>query len=550
MSVAENILRRWSELETAMSPWLAWWQQLADHVCPRKAEITERSGDSPNRDKVAKLFDTTAMDANQVLAAGQMANITPMGQQWFNIEPPERLAKNYAVRLWFQDASQRLGRALIRSNFYSAMDELYLDRGGFGTAAVICRMTPDKRLVFETLTIGGYGIGENDERMVDTLHRRYRLTPRQLAQRFRELPADLKARAADPQKANIPADILHAIEPREDRDPSRGDEARHMPVRSVFIHLESKEVIHEAGFFESPFACTRWRLWGESPWGWSPAWYALPTADQLNFLEQCTDVQVERAAFPAWLIPSTMKGEFDPRPHGQSIYDPRGSAADVALPRELESRGRVDYAMERAEQKRKMIRDAFFYDMFRLLSSRDKQLTAREVVELSSEKASQFHPFFARLTTELLQPLLKRAFAEALRGGLFEKPPLALFEKGPSGWVMDDPEIAFTSRLAQALDMQETNGLLRTFETLAPMAQLDPGVFDFIDSSKVGPAIARSLGVSASIMLAEEDIEAKKQARAQAAQAAAAMESAQMASQAVRNVGGVEKAREIMGGMP
>lgn len=549
MSLADDILRRWSDLEGKMNPWLAWWQQLAEHVCPRKAEITERSMESPNRDKVAKLFDTTAMVANQALAAGQMANITPMGQQWFAIEPPERFAKNHNIRLWFQDASQRLGRALVRSNFYSAIDELYLDRGGFGTAAMLCRMNANRRLVFETLTIGSYGIAEDDERMVDTLHRVYRMPPRQLEMRFRELPADLKARAADPQKADIPVEILHAIEPRLDRDPKRGDEAKHMPVRSVFIHRESKEVIHETGFFESPFAVTRWRLWGESPWGWSPAWYALPTADQLNFLEQCTDVQVERAAFPAWLIPSTMKGEFDPRPHGQSIYDPRGAAGDVAMPRELESRGRVDYAMERAEQKRETIREAFFYDMFRLLSTRDKGMTAREVIELSAEKASQFHPFFARLTTELLQPILKRAFVECLRAGIFDQPPLELFEKGPAGWTMDDPEIAFTSRLAQALDMQETNALLQTFETLAPMAQLDPGVFDFVDTAKVGPQIARSLGVSATVLLSEEEIKGKQAARAQAAQAAAAMESAQMASQAVRNVGGVEKAREVLGGM-
>lgn len=545
MDLATQLLKRESALMAGREAWTGWWQQLADHVMPRKAQagVPDAGSSVPDQSKAAKLFDSTAMTCNQTLANGQMANITPMGAQWFLIEPPEGRRYGYEVRNWLHGASQALARLLVRSNFYSAIDEIYLDRGGFGTATILCRMGREKRLVFEVAEIGTYAIAEDEERQVDTLFRTYRMTPRQMVQRWGdELPADIRARAEDPEKADIPEDVLHAIEPRLERDPRRGDESRHMPVRSAYVRKETKEVLHETGFYERPFATTRWRLWGDSPWGWSPSWYALPTSEQLNFLEQCTDVGVERAAFPAWLIPATMKGEFDPRPHGQSIYDPRGAVGDVAMPRELVSQARLEYAVERAEQKREMIREAFFYDLFRMLSRRDKAMTAREVAALEGEKHNQFHPFLARFTTELLGPVLRRAFAEALRAGLLGRPPAELFERSASGgWEMPDPQIAFTSRLALTLQINETSGLLQTFETLAPLASVDPSVFDFIDTAKAGPAIARSFGVGSEIMRTEKEIREIQAARAEAAQQAA-----QNASGAVRNLGGAEGINRLM----
>lgn len=548
MKLGQQVIKREEALGAKRLPWDSWWQELGEHVQPRKAQVTERyDHGAPEKHDVARLYDQTALNANQTLANGQMSNITPMGSQWFMLAPPEKHRDDKEVVQWFHDASQRLARALARSNFYSAMDEFYLDRGGFGTAAILCRMGRKGTLVFEELTIGSYSIAEDEERMVDTLYRSYRMTPSQIVKMFgEEAPADMHEKAKDTEKRDVPEEVVHGIEPRYERDPKKMD-AKNMAVRSVYVLKESQEVLMESGYYESPFAVSRWRLWGESPYGWSPSWYALPTVDQLNFLEQCIDVGVERAAFPAWLVPATMQGEFDPRPHGQNIYDPRGLGGDNGLPRELESRARLDYGVERAEQKREQIREAFFEDLFRLLSRRDKTMTAREVTELSAEKASMFHPFFARLTTEMLEPILKRAFAEMLRAGQFPSPPQQLFEKNDAGgYEMEDPEISFISRLAMTLQMNETTALMQTFEALAPMAELDPAIMDFINTAKAGPTVARALGVSSDIIRSQEEIEEIAAARQQAQQQAAAMEGAEQASKAVANVGGIDKAKELI----
>ena len=525
-------------------------RDIAEHVQPRKANNINGSSLDSTPDDVNRLYDTTAMNANQTLGAGMHSNITPMGSIFASLNPPQAETEadaSYDLKNWFHRATQILHKEIGKSNFHSAADEFYLDHGGFGTAAMICRMSNKGKLVYETLEMGSYGIMEGEDRRVDTLYRTYTLTPRQIKQQFEDVPASVDVKANDDKTKDIPLTIIHAIEPRENYDPKMVD-AKNMPIASVYVLQESKEVLKESGYYELPFAVSRWRLWGASPWGWSPSYYALPIANQLNFLEQCIDVGVERMAFPAWMIPNTMKGEFDPRPHGRNIYD-ASVGGDQAMPKELESRGRIDVAVDREEQKRKQIREAFFEDMFKLLSRMDKPMTAREVTELTAEKTTLFHPFFARLTTEFLIPILTRTFAELLRAGKFGDPPEGLFQEVDGEYVMDDPEIEFNSRLSMALEMTEISGLLQTIDELAPMAEvMGPQVFDWLDDAKLGPKLARARGVSSEVMRSSEQIDAVREQRAQQAQQAAEAEQAQQLAGAIGSVGGVDQAQQLMGG--
>ena len=547
-SLAEKKLARAELLATARIVNDSLMRDIAQHVQPRKANsIMSDAAEVPTAE-VDRLFDTTAMNANQTLGSGMHSNITPMGTTFATLSAPSDGDEEigYDVKNWFLKATQIFHREISKSNFHSAVDEFYLDHGGFGTAAMLCRMGQKNKLVFETLEIGSYSIAEGEDRQVDTLYRNYELTPRQIMQSFGDdAPESVREKAADEKSKDIPLKILHAIEPRADYDKSKID-AKNMPISSCYVLTETKEILKESGFFELPFAVSRWRIWGKSAYGWSPSYYALPVAAQLNFLEQCIDVGVERAAFPAWMVPNTMKGEFDPRPHGQNIFDP-SVGGDQAMPQELESRGRIDVAVDREEQKRKVVREAFFEDLFKLLSRIDKQMTAREVHELTAEKTTLFHPFFARLTTEFLGPILLRAFAELLRAGKFGTPPSGLFTQTPDGWEMEDPEIEFNSRLALALEMGEVSGLLQTIDDLNPIAQiLGPDVYDWLDTDKAGAKIARTRGVSAEVMRDAEEIAARRQAREEAAAKAAAAEQAQQLAGAVGSLGGPEEAKQLM----
>ena len=65
---AGELLRRLGELQAKRATWEAHWQELADHVLPRRAEIVRHG--SPGEKRMGKLYDATAIQANELLAAG------------------------------------------------------------------------------------------------------------------------------------------------------------------------------------------------------------------------------------------------------------------------------------------------------------------------------------------------------------------------------------------------------------------------------------------------------------------------------------------------
>lgn len=543
-----KVLKKESALKASRSSWDSWWQDIAEHVMPRKSHVTETAFDSPDYTDTERLYDTTALLANQTLARGMHTHITPAAATFATVEPPKGNQWSYDVRNWFHDATKTIRDELTRSNFHQEVGEFYLEHSGFGTGAMFCEWNARLgKLVFKSHNVGTYSISEDETGKVNTFYRTYRLKPAQIMLMFGDdCPPSVKEKAANDATKEVELEIVHAIEPRENYDPEKVD-AENMPISSCYVLRETKEVIRESGYMEFPFAVARWLRWGNSPWGWSPSSFALPIIHQLNFLEQCTDVGVERVAFPAWMVPDTMKGEFDPRPHGQNIYSP-SNGGDTAMPTELAANGRLDIAMQREEQKRDVIREHFHEGLFRTVSRRDKVMTAREVSRIEAEQASDFHPFFAQLTSEFLEPIVLRVFAELLRNNRLPSPPPELFEQVGGVWEMQDPSMKFNSRLGLAFEQAEALGLLEIIDELNPMAQImGPEVYDWLDTDKAGPMLARAKGVSPEIFRTGEGMEALKQGRAERAQAEAAAKQTQQVAGAVGSLGGVDAAEQLLG---
>lgn len=225
---------------------------------------------------------------------------------------------------------------------------------------------------------------------------------------------------------------------------------------------------------------------------------ALPEARQLNFLEKQMDALAEISAFPRLLFPDTHEGDIDTRADGVTYYD---ASNPNALPREWATGGRYDVGKDRAEIKRKAIDNAFHVDLFSMFAQLDKQMTAREVAERSAEKLIQFSPTFARMTTELFTPLLRRVFGILVRiDGVFPKPPPELVQSG----FMPEPEVSYSSRIALAIKALENNSFMRTMETVLPLAQIRPDILDNYDFDTIERDKARNEGMPARWLLDED----------------------------------------------
>jgi hypothetical protein len=147
-----------------------------------------------------------------------------------------------------------------------------------------------------------------------------------------------------------------------------------------------------------------------------------------------------------------------------------------------------------------------------LANQSDARMTATEVAERHEEKLLMLGPVLERLQNELLDPLIEMTFDQIMEAGIAPPPPEEL-QGSPIN-------VELVSMLAQAQRAVGTNSIDRFIGNLGAVAQFKPEVLDKLDADKWADIYADSLGLPAQIMVAEDQVQALRQQRAQAQQAA------------------------------
>lgn len=536
MPSAVDIISRNESLEKQRGTWDSFWQNLANYIQIRKAEInTVISG--PDTERADHLFDSTAQQSNMTLANGQMSLVSPVDDVWFEFKPPLRLKDDVDAISYYRQVSEVVRDLLAQSNFYTQMHEMYLQRSGFGTAVMFPSIYKGK-LLFKSYDIGTYSICEDAEGMVDTFFRRYELSARQSIQKFGEdkvHPAVLQA-SKDPAKCDDQIVYIHAVFPREDMKPG-GSEVERMPFASYHVDEKNKHIAKESGFRSFPFHVTRYLKWSDKstdPYGWCPGWTALPDIRQVNFLSEMLDVLAEKAAFPPIKAPATMEGEIDLRAAGITFFDP---IMDKGGPEEWVTQGRYDVGMDRLTQRQKAIEEAYHVDLFKLFSKLDRgaQMSVMEVTARNSEKLLGFSPTFTRMTTELFNPMLLRVYQLAAELGKLSdiSVPESVMESDDGDSVsVADPGIRYMSAIALALESLQNRAAISTLEAIAPIAQFDPTVLDSINFEAMIPGFSRNNGMPEAWLRTPEEIALIQQRRQELAEQQAEAEIAKTQAEA------------------
>jgi hypothetical protein len=544
VKLALHILERWRTLRSDQSPWLSTWQEIADYVMPRKAELFT-TVENPSTSRNDGLFDTTAIFANNTLANGMLSYMTPSGSRWFSFDPVWEQKDSDPMKQWLHTCTEIAQAHLANSNFYSEMHELYFDDGGFGTSAIICLPGKSTALNFQTFDIGSYVLAEDDEGLVDTAFREIRMTSRQAALKFGEenlgpkMAADLDKYRKTGKGDSIKRSVIHAIYPREKSDIEFGkSDQPNMPYASVYVDLDDKHTIRDSGYDEKPFFATRHLKWRDSVYGYSPSYMALAEARQLNFLTKQLDALAETKAFPRFLIPETHVGSVDLAAGGMTFFDPN---QQNGMPREWMTQGDYATGLDREKRKQEAIERAYHVPLFQMFAQIERQMTAREVAERSAEKLTQFTPAFTRKTTELLNPLLKRVFGILLRAGKFPPPPAEAIKQKNNSVGIEEPDISYSSRVALAIKALQNNAFYRTMDSIAPLIPMRPDLLDNFNLDRSIRDSALNDGLPADWLMLEEDRDELRGARAEAQAAAQQQQQAMEMSEAAKNAGSIKE---------
>ena len=530
------------------------WQEIADYVSPRKAGITSKRY-MPDSNKEAQIYDATATDSVQRAVSAYTSWTTPASQPWISLKPNLKLKTSDAVKGWLSECSQILNQEInSRSNFQLERLESVADLWNFGTTAIFSEMGEGNRLRFEKIKIGTYVFELDPFGKVYRFIREFELTAEQAEQKFgnENLPKLIKdSLAGEGASRSKPFEFIHIVEPR---DPSKvGSNEYNIKTKkrylSAYVEKTSAKIVQEGGYDGFPYTVGRYlsydSLLGNSGWGYGPGFAILPEARQLNFIQQMMDVFAEKQVFPPMAVPDTFEGSLKTAARAINYY-PQGMGPEAIA--QIPVTGEWSVAFERVKMRQDMIKRLCSLDMFQMFSQIDRQMTAYEVAQRAGEKLDTVGPIYHRDVRETIEPQLRRAFDLCAENGLLPLPPQEAYELVGRGFVqVSDPEIQLTSRLAMAIDSWNARGADEVMQTAVSLAAVDPTIMDNINTGFYIREKSRLVGAPEGLLRSQEDIDAIQQQRAQAQQAQQAAMMAKEMSGAVKDIGGIDKARELMG---
>lgn len=529
-NLRKRILKRHADLKKERASWDDHWRDISRHLLPRSGRFL---ADERNRGdkRFNEIYDSTGTQSLRILAAGMMSGMTSPARPWFKLAIEDNdLMQHQPVKLWLDQTTKLMHTVFQRSNTYRALHAVYEELGAFGTAASIILPDFDDVLHHYPLTVGEYAVATNWKGEVDTLYREFQKT---VAETVREFGYDNCSPALRRRYDNGNYDgwvtIIHAVEPRLERDASRRD-ALNMPWRSVYLEKGAGEndVLRESGFRRFPALCPRWTVSGGDIYGHSPGMEALGDIKQLQH-EQLRKAQgIDYKTNPPLQVPTSLKyRDVDRLPGGIVYNDTAGSQAGIRPLYEVQLD--LNHLLQDIQDVRGRIRSTFYADLFLMLSNQQNpNMTATEVAERHEEKLLMLGPVLERLQNELLDPLIETTFDFMQEAQMLPPPPEELAEV--------DIDIQLVSMLAQAQQAVATNGIDRFISTVGGVAQFKPEVLDKIDADRLTDVYASALGVDQSIMLPDEQVQAVREQRAQQQQQAQQLEMANQAADAVQKV--------------
>lgn len=513
-------------------PHTATWQSVADYMMPSRATFTAQPAPGANRS--TKIFDSTAEEALELLAAGLHGMLTSRSQRWFYLQASNpKLRDSYAVKGWLDAVMTEMYAVFNNpaSQFHSQIDQVYMDGGGFGTAIMYTQEERDTGVVFMSRHLGECLIEENALGIVDTMYRAFSWSCEKVVETWgTEVLPEAMRRAYDDGKPCPPLRIVHAVLPRHDRNFDRID-AKGMAFASMWILEDHGVALEESGYREFPYHVWRWRVRTGEVYGTGPGVRLLPDVKMLNQMFMTVMKAAQKAVDPPLMVGEAFRGLVRTYPGGINYQDNNSSSKIEAI----ESRARVDLGADLLDGQRQMVRRGFYRDAFDLTADSDGQnVKATFTLQRRDDKFRQLSPVFSNCDAGLLEPIIMRVYSVLGRQGRFPPPPAEL-----DGETLS---VEYISPVARAMRTAEADDINRLLELAAALGAVNPDVYDNIDMDATARLAGEQLfNVPFGVLRSKDDVLKFRDARREQQAAQTALQTAIDGAGALKDVASANK---------
>ena len=379
----EKLERMYRRAIDARQPWVHRWDEARKYTVP--------SSDTD----AAMLFDSTAADAADNLAAAMYSLLTPPESLWINL-----VRESYAS----PDpdfATLALRANLNDSNFYTSVHQCYMDLVVYGTACLFMAETPigsDSAFKFTAIPITDIAVLGNCIFHTSTM------TAREVLEKYPTWtpPANLLEKIKNDSDTT-----LRLVQCLCDR--------HFIAWLDVGGNIENN-IVSTGTFETNPYLIFRWSLMSGEIYGRGPVMRALPDIKTANKVVELVLKNATIAVSGIWQADddgvinlaniNLTPGAIIPKAVGSSGLTPLSSGADF------------DVSQIILGDLRERIRHTLLADRIGLLS--DKEMTATEILARNSDMMRILGATYGRLLHEFIRPLCERGLQILSRRGVIE----------------------------------------------------------------------------------------------------------------------------------
>ena len=402
----EAIMDRHNSALSKRDNWESHWQECYDYALPQRGGTSRTYTAGSSRTQT--LYDGTALDAVDQLAASLLGNLTPTWSQWFGFKPGPDVKPDEidAVSKVLEESARIIQTHLDHSNFSVEMHQCFLDLAVGGTSTLCFEETPAGNMSafkFSAVPLQDIVLEEGDNGFLNGSYRQLALNISQMKARYgAEAIPDyiLSDGERDTQRK---FDVLETILPQNDV----------YYYNAILTEGTTPTLLKTGQFDETPIISFRWMKSPGESYGRSPVMKALPDIKTANKVVELILKNASIAVTGIWqadddgvLNPANIElvpGAIIPKAVGSQGLRP------------LDMPGRFDVSELVLKDLRSRIRHALLADKLNPLGG--GKMTATEILERSAEMALLLGATYGRLQSELLTPLIKRAYSILRRRG-------------------------------------------------------------------------------------------------------------------------------------
>ncbi len=510
-------------------------QEIAENFYPIRADFTSKIilGD----DLTSHLSTSYPVLAHRDMTNALSTMLRQRGTHWFGIRTGRDEVDEGRALEWLEWATDLQFRAMYdrKALFVRATKEGDADFAAFGQAVIFVDRNHDgDRLLFRNYHFRDVAWAENAEGAIDTVHRKWKPTARDLMFDFgddvHKSVKDSMSPGKDPYQK---FDCRHIMVPT-DRALDVPAAEREFPFRSYYIDVENQHVMRERPSPLLKYVIPRWQTVSGSPYAYSPAAIAaLPDARMIQSMTYTLLDATEKATQPPMIAQAHMiKSDLELWSGGTTWVDAEydEKLGDVLRPVPLDLRG-LPVGFEAARDARSMIAEAFFLNKISLPPS-DREMTAYETSQRIQEYIRQALPLFEPMEAEYNGALCEMVFETLMLGFAFGSP-----EDMPEELQGENVEFKFISPLQENEERKDAQVYLEGKALLAEAAAIDPGAVDMWDGRQALRDALKGAGVPAKWTRDADEMGEEAAKRAEQEQEAQIMDQLERGGQVAEQMG-------------